>query len=67
MRSRSASGPGKRVPNRPKNSAIALHSPCHSCASNDLRRDIQLDTEITSMVFDDDRQVWTVTSADGGE
>ena len=31
----------------------------------DLRRDIQLDTEITSLVFDDATETWTVTSVDG--
>ncbi len=33
--------------------------------SLDLRRDISLDTEITSAVFDEDRNRWTLTTADG--
>lgn len=31
----------------------------------DLRRDIQLSTSIESMMFDDDREVWTVTTDKG--
>ncbi len=31
----------------------------------DLRRDIQLNTEVTSAVFDEDTSLWTVTTADG--
>ncbi|QTI69690.1 NAD(P)/FAD-dependent oxidoreductase [Gordonia sp. L191] len=33
--------------------------------SLDLRRDISLETEITSAVFDEDRNRWTLTTADG--
>ncbi|MBW0089592.1 NAD(P)/FAD-dependent oxidoreductase [Pseudonocardia sp. KRD-184] len=33
----------------------------------DLRRDIQLDTEVTGAAFDESRNVWRVRTGDGGE
>ncbi|MBB3084407.1 flavin-containing monooxygenase [Geodermatophilus sabuli] len=33
----------------------------------DLRRDIELDTEVIRAVFDEDSSLWTVTTADGRE
>ena len=38
----------------------------HVVERHDLARDIQLDTEVTGAVFDEDADLWTVTTADGG-
>jgi cyclohexanone monooxygenase len=37
----------------------------HVVERYDLGRDIQLDTEVTSAAFDEDTDLWTVTTADG--
>ena len=38
----------------------------HVVERHDLARDIQLDTEVTGAVFDEETELWAVTTADGG-